>query len=559
MLVKLLGKIKKTKKINCLLITPPLLDPKTIYIAMPVLLGQIKAFAPAGESYKAKNLDLNIKFFRKILSKDFIEKTKNQYDKQKIKYDEQEAEFIINNIQNSLQIYSEALYGNEEFDKAEDTINSALNFITLKYKNFKINKLSNFENSFLDFSPDYQYIQEITKNKEKNIFVEFFEEIIKKEIRKEKYDLIAITIPFIGALIPALTLSKLLKIRTKSHITIGGNYIKPQDIYNNPKILNNFCDSIMFGDGEESIIQLLKSIENRTPCKNVNGIMYKNKKNVIINTEPKRIKNINNLANMSFDGINFDEYLFKRANIYIINSKGCYWGKCTFCSLGSKYDKYQIKTPSKVIKDIKEIIQKYPQHGWIQFQDDALSPAYLNKLADEIIKENLNIYYTIFARFEKEFSDELIKKLYKSGLRSIYWGLESGCQSVLDKMNKGINLENVPHILKTCYETGISNMAGIIVNFPTETVEEINETIKFLKSVIQYVTISPGQYALMKNSYVYKNCEKYGLKITKENDFSYAVEFKDTNLSNEIKQKKWSDFLEVIKTTNYKIDENKSL
>ncbi len=549
--------LKKAKKINCLLITPPLLDPKTIYISMPILLGQIKTYA--GEGFKAKNLDLNIKFFNKILSKEYIEKTRNQYDKKNINYNKEEAENLINNIENSICIFREALYGNEEFNKAEELINSALNFISLQYPNFKIDRLNNFENSFLDYTSDYQYIEAITQEKEKNIFIEFFEEIIKKEITKEKYDLIAITIPFIGTLIPALTLSRLLKNNTKSHITIGGNFIKQKDILNNPEILNKFCDSIMFGDGEESIIQMLKSIASRTPCKNVDGIMYKNKRNEIISTEPKIINNINNVAKMSFDGINFNEYLFKRPDIYIINSKGCYWGKCTFCSLGEKYNNYKIKTPAKVVKDIKEIINEYPQHGWIQFQDDALSPAYLDKLADEIMKENLNIYYTIFARFEKEFTKELITKLYKSGLRAIYWGLESGSQSVLDKMNKGINIEYVPNILKNCHEIGISNLAGIIVNFPTETAEEINETIEFLKSVMQYVTISPGPFSLMKNSYVYRNCEKYGIKITKENDFSYSAEFEDTNLSVETKQKRWLDFLETIKNIKYKIDINKNI
>ena len=63
----------------------------------------------------------------------------------------------------------------------------------------------------------------------------------------------------------------------------------------------------------------------------------------------------------------------------------------------------------------------------------------------------------------------------------------------------------------------------------------------------------------LNNSYVYRNCEKYGIKITKENDFSYSAEFEDTNLSVETKQKRWLDFLETIKNIKYKIDINKNI
>ena len=80
----------------------------------------------------------------------------------------------------------------------------------------------------------------------------------------------------------------------------------------------------------------------------------------------------------------------------IMISKGCYWGKCTFCALGPKYGKYSIKTPEKAVADIKKLKEKYNLKSWFQFQDDAIHPNYLDKLADEMNKENLNISYDLF-------------------------------------------------------------------------------------------------------------------------------------------------------------------
>ena len=124
---------------------------------------------------------------------------------------------------------------------------------------------------------------------------------------------------------------------TKSHIVIGGNFIQTNDILNNPEILDLYCDSILIGDGEESIVQLAESVKNRSIDQNINGIIYKNKQNKIIKTDAKPLKNINSLAPMSLDGINLNEYLCKRPTFYFIISKGCYWGKCTFCSLGPNF------------------------------------------------------------------------------------------------------------------------------------------------------------------------------------------------------------------------------
>ena len=128
-------------------------------------------------------------------------------------------------------------------------------------------------------------------------------------------------------------------------------------------------------------------------------------------------------------------------------------------------------------------------------------------------------------------------------------------------MNKGIKLENVSRILKDCHEIGINSMAGIIVNFPTETLNEYNETINFLETIKDYVTISPGNFAVMKNSIVEQNSEKYGIKIieTKNNEFNYCPEWEDTNLSSEMKEQRWIYFCNCVKSGEYNIDNHKHL
>lgn len=554
MFLNLISKFKGNKKINCLLIIPPLLDPTTFYPATPILVGQLEA-----NGYEVKNLDLNIKFFNKILSKEYINKTKELLDKKNIKYDDTNYNFLLENIDNAIAEYRKFQNNTESFKNAKKVIEETLNFISKPYPALNLNGLDSFEHCFNGYTYNFTRIKEMCFDTDNNIFISFFEEIIET-IKKQQIDFIGISIPFSGNIIPAFTLGRILKEKTKAHITFGGNFLKEKNILNNTEILDIFCDSVLLGDGEKSIVELVKSIECKKGKEKVTGLIYKKNKKIFSN-KIIPVTKMNEIHNASFSGIDLNEYLIEHPNISIMISKGCYWGKCTFCALGPKYTQYCIKTPEKVVSEINALKEKYNLSDWFSFQDDAIHPNYLNKLADEIIKINLNIYYFIFARFEKEFTRELLEKLYASGLRSIYWGLESGSQSVLEKMNKGIKLENVSRILKDCHEIGINSMAGIIVNFPTETLNEYNETINFLETIKDYVTISPGNFAVMKNSIVEQNSEKYGIKIieTKNNEFNYCPEWEDTNLSSEMKEQRWIYFCNCVKSGEYNIDNHKHL
>ncbi len=542
-------------KPKCLLITPPLLEPQTFYVATPILVGQLK-----NNGYDAKNLDLNIDFFKTILSENYINETKTLLEQKGISYDAKHIEYLLSNVEQAVEIYKKTSDNNPGFADAQETLQSVLEFISLPYQHFNMNKFSEFEHCFDNFDFTYQYIKAISFDRDCNIFIDYFEKKVK-EIQELSVDFIGITIPFPGTIIPAFTLARLLKENTNIKIVLGGNYIKNHIILDNPEILDIFCDAVLIGDGEESIVELVKSVESGKEQDKISGLIYKNKENKILCNEPKPVTKMNDIANMSFDGLNLKEYMTKDPAISIMISKGCYWGKCNFCSLAPKYGHYRIKSPEKTVADIKELQEKHQIKSYFFFQDDSIPPAYLSRLADEILKQNLHIYYFIFGRLEKEFTRELLEKTYKSGLRSVYWGLESKSQKILDDMNKGIKLENVHRILKDAYEIGISSMLGIILNFPTETMKEFRETIKFLETIEQYATISPGEFGLMKNSYMQDRCKDFGLEITdyNKNDLNYCLSWKDHNSEASFRKKKWEFFCEFLKESNFRTDKNKNL
>jgi len=517
---------------------------------MPILAGQL-----INNGYDAENLDLNIKFFRTVLSEKYLLKTKKLLKSKKIKYDNGKADCFIKNISSIIEQYRKQPKDTAEFKQAENQIEEILEFVSLPYKNFELSIVKTYK-GFEKFRYSFCNIKNITADREDNIFTGFFTSVLKK-IKDKKADVIGITVPFIGAMIPALTLSRILKTETKAYILLGGSFLKPDDLKHHPEFFDIFCDAVLSGDGEEAVLKIAEALKNSEKPVNTAGLMYKdNNGNVILN-EPEPVLKMNNIANMSYNGINFNEYMRENLSLDVMLSKGCYWGKCVFCSLAPKYKKYRIKTPQKAVSDLKELIKDSDKTFTVRFQDDSLHPLYLDRLADEIIKADIHINYFIFARFEKEFTKELFEKLYKSGLRSIFWGLESGSRTVLKKMNKGIELDNVFDILKNSYETGIYNLSGVIADFPGETLDEYSETLAFLEKIKKYTDFAPGDFTVMRGSMIEKNAENYGIKVSGAEEFSYHSIWRDLNISPAERHRRWNNFLNFFKNSSCEIDKTK--
>jgi hypothetical protein len=102
--------------------------------------------------------------------------------------------------------------------------------------------------------------------------------------------------------------------------------------------------------------------------------------------------------------------------------------------------------------------------------------------------------------------------MFKAGFRLLYWGLESGCNRVLDHMEKGTTKETAAEVCRNAYDAGIWNHLYVFFGFPTESRSEAQETIDFLlsnKKIIQSFSIA--NFTLSKGSATMKHPERYGI------------------------------------------------
>jgi hypothetical protein len=158
---------------------------------------------------------------------------------------------------------------------------------------------------------------------------------------------------------------------------------------------------------------------------------------------------------------------------------------------------------------MQELSQKYGARHFA-FSDEAISPGSISKISDELIKRGLNVRCSADVRLERQFTPELCRKVYKAGFKLLYSGLESACNRVLDRMQKGTTRETAAEVCRNIYEAGIWNHVYVFFGFPTETWAEAQETIDFLVSNEKYIhSFNIDKFILPKMAPMTRHPEEY--------------------------------------------------
>ena len=157
-------------------------------------------------------------------------------------------------------------------------------------------------------------------------------------------------------------------------------------------------------------------------------------------------------------------------------SSGWYWNRCSFCPEKAEENPYQTLLIEDVRQDIATLSSRH-NPCLLHFLDNAMSPALMKSL----ILDPPAIPWYGFARVNKELLDmRFCKKLRESGCILLKLGIESGDQSVLDAMDKGIDITTVSRALKNLQRAGIATYVYLLFGTPSESLHEARRTMAFV-------------------------------------------------------------------------------
>ena len=170
-----------------------------------------------------------------------------------------------------------------------------------------------------------------------------------------------------------------------------------------------------------------------------------------------------------------ERYLSPRPVLPYATTRGCWWKKCSFCPEKAENSRYRSGGSQPVAEALSQQTDG-TDFGLIHFLDNALPP----RLLSHLCAHPLPVPWYGFARITRHLTDEgVVRDLKKSGCAMLKLGVESGDQSVLDVLGKGIDLSMTAKALHTLKRVGIATYVYLLFGTPAEDESAAERTLAF--------------------------------------------------------------------------------
>lgn len=293
--------------------------------------------------------------------------------------------------------------------------------------------------------------------------------------------------------IEVIKLIKILKTEKYNFpkIILGG----PDVTYNVENYLKAGADFLVIGEGEETTFELYNAIINNENYFNINGIAYLENNKVVQTQARVKFKELDELPLPNREAINMQHYLdtwknnHGQSSMTISTQRGCPY-TCKWCSTAVYGQSYRRRPANQVAEEMKMLKDKYnPDALW--FVDDVftVSHKWLLAFREEVLKQNAIIPFECITRAER-LNDEILALLKEIGCFRIWIGAESGSQKIIDLMDRRVDVNVVKEAIQKTNALGMQTGTFIMLGYPGETIEDIDETIQYLKEA------NPTEYTI---------------------------------------------------------------
>lgn len=311
----------------------------------------------------------------------------------------------------------------------------------------------------------------------------------------ESFDIVGITsITFLALL--SHSVAKVAKGQNKSiPVVMGGPHasVVPEDILKDENV-----DYVVIGEGESTFLELVEALESKRGIEDIKGIAYR-KDNKVNLTEPRPIED-------SLDRIPLPArhllpmHLYRSSEVrarrhpalHMLSSRGCPYN-CSFCSNKVIHRcKLRMHSPERVVEEMSILVKDFKAKE-IHFWDDCLvfDEKRVYEFCQLLHKRKLNIPWDCEATIGRT-NPALLKEMHRAGCFTISYGIESGNDQRLRKINKGwLNRNKIKQAVEWTKKAGLRVRGYFMLGFVGETLQEMKQTIQFAKELdLDFATFS---------------------------------------------------------------------
>lgn len=367
--------------------------------------------------------------------------------------------------------------------------------------------------------------------------VHFNEVTLTNLLSAQSYEIAGISCmtPFFKNAVMAANVSK--KIKSNAITVLGGPHIcaKPSDILRIDDI-----DIGVIGEGEFTTLDLMKWKKGNVTLNSVNGIVYK-KNGKLVFTKPREpICNISALPFPAYHLLPLESYVRKNNDVIrgvfglrvacMIASRGCPH-PCIFCSSWKTHGKKtRYREPKNVVAEIDYLMSEHNIEA-VYFCDDTFThnPEWVYNFCREIMDKKINVFWACQARIDS-VSKHMLQAMKRAGCIQVEFGVESGCQRILDFLKKNISIEQIHNAFRVCRSTNMRTLANVMIGSPGESLQDVEATRQLIEE------LDPDYVALwlttpLPGTGLYLYAKQYGLITTVDYDkFRYDMPIMETGI-----------------------------
>ena len=535
------------RKLKTLLLFPPEWVPTAPYLALPSLTAVLRQYG-----YPVVQKDVNIEMYdlffsdtfliwinarmamqlRRLEAKEAAEALTDQQVDHKTCLEERAQVNVFELAEQAQEakriVRGEAFYEAERLQWALEKFREVMHYISGAY--YPASLVFYPMESNLGYRPGVsREVLACLDDDQVNVYRDVCRQLVLPTVHKEAPDVVGVSIGTQMQLLAGLTFCKMIKEAFPYiHVTVGGNVVTrlQEELPRLDRFFTEVFDSAILYEGEHALVWLLEALANRRALAAVPNLIYRDGSGIHVNTEIHTEK-LGALPLPDFDGLPLDSYFVPVRILPYLATRGCYWGRCTFCDHGQGYfDQYRGLSAQQVVEQVKALKDKYQAEHFL-FADESYPPALFKKVIRLLVEHDVGIRWTTLIRFEESLEDPELWKLAKqAGCCTLYYGMESANERVLELMDKHVKQSVIKRNLELASSVGIWNHVMAFYGFPGETRDEAEDTRRFIiENQPNIHSVELFYFVAYRHTPMVRNSQKFGITIHKQEEYDLPLDY----------------------------------
>lgn len=364
---------------------------------------------------------------------------------------------------------------------------------------------------------------------------------LEKAIAETRPWAIGVACPFPGTLVGAFKIARMVRKRHPSiRLILGGGFVSTELRAANDPRIGKYFDELVFDEGYAPLLKLMKASRLDIPQfvrPSDAGIDWSEYFDVVETENPMhRLWSVGRWRKLQM-------------------ARGCYWHKCAFCDVILPY--VNCFCPPRA----DEIVEAMESGKSYHFVDEAMPPALVRQVCEELIRRKIECEWWGNIRFDAAFTPELCRLMADAGCIAVSGGLECADDRLLAMMRKGITLASAKKVLRAFSRAGIMVHAYLMYGFPTQTEAEAYRALDFVRGLFADGLLQSAFYhrfALTVHSPIARDAKSFGIEILPKREGKYRFCLNELPFM-EPSAPDWDFIGEVLKTALYNFRDGRGL